>query len=328
MPARKTESRIPENLQPSDLGEATVASGGKCALVSFVTSPLIINRENVYVVFITDGGLATQAASYEWTVAESTGPPKFEASAVGEFFYTPRSLGSLGIAVRILDAGATEQAKLTMTQEVAPTNAALEALMSEATEKPGPSAGDPEILRELINQHNLYYQNVTLQTPEAGDGFKRFVFSMIYDGASQRSLEERKQHMDQLALSLNEGTVDFGTIGSQAAGVSGIRPLLLSMIVPDMLAWTFLPQDANHRALAVAQLLQSLTALDENKRIDLCNIVRFPKSNITFCGRILETLRNNYFNTTSFDDVLTGMSGVRAQWITDQYHQGPITRSS
>jgi hypothetical protein len=328
MPARKTESRVPQNLQPSDLGQVTVASDGKCALISFVTSPVIINRENAYVVFIMDGGLAAQAASYEWTIAESTGPPKVETSAVGEFFYTPISLGSLHVAVRILDAGATEQAKLTMTQEVAPTSAALEALINEATEKPGPSAGDPDILRELVNQHNLYYQNVTLQTPEPGDGFKRFVFSTVYDGASQRSVDERKRHMDQLMLALNEGAVDFVTLSAQGAGVSGIRPLLLSMVVPDMLAWTLLPQDANQRALAVTQLLQSLAALDENKRIDLCNIVRFPKSNITFCGRILETLRNEYFNATSFDDVLTGMSGVRAQWITDQYHQGPIARNA
>jgi hypothetical protein len=328
MPARKTESRIPQNLQASDLGQATVASDGRCALVSFVTSPIVIGRENVWVVFVTDGSLAAQAASYEWTVAESTGPPKVETSAVGEFTYKPGSLGSLNLTVRLLDAGATEQAKLTMTQEVAPASAALEDLIHAATDQPGPSAGDPDILRELINQHNLYYQNVTLQTPESGDGFQRSVFSVVYDGASQRSVEERKRHMEQLMLSLNEGAVDFVTVSAQGAGVSGIRPLLLSMVVPDMLAWTLLPPDANQRALAVTQLLQALAALDENKRIDLCNIVRFPKSNITFCGRILETLRNKYFNTTSFDDVLTGMSGVRAQWITDQYHQGPITRST
>jgi hypothetical protein len=88
-----------------------------------------------------------------------------------------------------------------------------------------------------------------------------------------------------------------------------------------------MPSDANERALKLSDLHQQLAKLDENKRIDLFNLARFPKSNIKVCARMLENLRNQYFNSTSFDDVLTGMSGARAQWIIAQYRQGPISRT-
>lgn len=328
MPVRKTESRIPLNLQPSDLGQAVVAPDGRCALVSFVTSPLVVNRENVCVVFITDAGLAALASSFEWTFVESGNPPRVETSQFGEVAYAAGNLGTISIEVRVLDASNAEQAKLSLVQDVVPPSAELEALISDSINQPGPSIGSPDVLRELINEHNLYYQNVALQTPESGDAFKRFVFSMLYDGASQRKVEERKQDLDQLALSLNDSTVDFKTLIAKGAGVCGIRLLLLSMTAPDMLEWTFLPEEPNKRSVAVDQLLKAIGLLAESKRVDLFNLVRFPKSNLTFCGRILETLRSKYFNNTTFEDLLTGSSGVRAQWIVAQYMQGPITRSS
>ena len=73
MAVRKTETRIPTGLVASDLGESFVAADGRCALVSFITSPLAVNRENTYVVFVTDAGLAAQAHSFEWSFSENGG---------------------------------------------------------------------------------------------------------------------------------------------------------------------------------------------------------------------------------------------------------------
>ncbi|MFC5412204.1 hypothetical protein ACFPMF_22960 [Larkinella bovis] len=327
MPVRKTESRIPAGLQPADLGQAVVATDNRCALVSYVTSPIVVTRENVYVVFVTDPGLAGNTVSYEWTLVENGGPPSVQTTDVGELAYTPTSQGSLSVSVRLLGNGNTEQAQLSLQQAVIPPNEELNTLLNEAANQPGPSLGSPEVLQELINEHNLYYQNVTPQTAEAGDGFKRFVFSMVYDGASRKNRTERRAHLRQLALSLNTASADFATLSSSGAGVCEIRPLLLSMILPGMTAFTLLPEEANQRRVQVEQLLQSLATLDEGKRIDLFNILRFPKSNIVHCGRILEKLRDTYFNTTNFGDVLTGMSGARSQWIIGQYRQGPIQRN-
>jgi hypothetical protein len=41
MGVRKTESRIPANFKPEDLGQAVVAADGRCALVSAITFPII-----------------------------------------------------------------------------------------------------------------------------------------------------------------------------------------------------------------------------------------------------------------------------------------------
>jgi len=47
MTVRKTENRIPADFQPSDLGEAGVTADGRAALISFVSTPLVVGRENV-----------------------------------------------------------------------------------------------------------------------------------------------------------------------------------------------------------------------------------------------------------------------------------------
>jgi hypothetical protein len=56
---RKTESRIPANFQVSDLGETVVVADSHCVLISCATiSPTVANRENIYVLVITDPALA------------------------------------------------------------------------------------------------------------------------------------------------------------------------------------------------------------------------------------------------------------------------------
>jgi hypothetical protein len=325
MPVRKTESRIPDTFQAADLGQAITASG--CTMISFVTSPLVLDRPNQYVIIITDTGIAASAASYEWTVTESGVAPATSTSTVGELDLEPSHTGSLKVVVRILNGSGTELAALTLDQTVVPPSEELEDLIAESNEEAGPGMADPDALRELINQYNAYYQSVTLQASEPIGGFKRLVFNMCFDGVIKRNVDERKRHVGQLAVAVNSGNTDFATLSTQGIGVCNVRLLLLAMTLPGMIPWTLMPTDPNERALRLSDLHQDLAGLDENKRIDLFNIARFPKSNIKVCARMLENLRNQYFSTASFDDVLTGMSGARAQWIIAQYRQGPITRT-
>src|SRR5437867_2898096 len=102
MAVRKTESRLPDGLQPADLGQAVTAAGGTCSLISFVTSPLVINRTNQYVVLIQDAGLAAAASSYAWTVTESAGGPVNSTSPTGELTYVATKTGQLQVAVNVL----------------------------------------------------------------------------------------------------------------------------------------------------------------------------------------------------------------------------------
>jgi hypothetical protein len=331
MPVRKTETRIPLGAAAADLGEASVAADGRCALVSFITSPLVVNRQNTYVVFVTDAGLAAQAQSFEWSFSENGGSASTQSTQVGEASYSPQGTGSLSVTVRILDGANAEQANLSLTQAMVPPHPGLEAFIAAATDQPGPGASDPDVSRELVNDYNVYYQGVTLPTPETGDAFQQFVFSLLFEGASKRSPEDREQLILDLAQALESAaTDDFVNRTAEGVGVCNIRLPLLAMIPSTgapLLPWTELPQPAAQNEFADQQLRQKFAALDESTLIDCFNLARFPKSNITQCAHIIAALRDHYFAGTNFTDVLTGMSGTRAFWIAMHFRQGPLITS-
>ncbi|MCM3873329.1 MAG: hypothetical protein ND895_21825 [Pyrinomonadaceae bacterium] len=334
MPVRKTENRIPANFQPADLGQAVIAEDGRCCLVSFVTDPIVVRRENIYVVFVTDAALAGAAQSFQWTFTELGATPRTKTTSFGEASYVPQSTGYLEVTLQILDAANSEQASLKLKQEVVNRNPLLESIISTSNDEPGPGVGNSDVIRELVNDHVVYYDAVSLQTPEASDGFKRFVTSIVYYGALERTASQRQQHIQTMAESLNNQVGDFSTLVAQGVGVSAIRLSLLAMVFPQgpdgtapLLEWTELPELSSKRSFADEQLRQKLDALSEEARIDLFNLGRFPKSNISRCAKILETLRDRYFAGTKFDDVLNGLDGTRAERIFQHYRTGPLLRA-
>jgi hypothetical protein len=333
MGVRRTESRLPAGLSAGDLGQAEVSADGRCTLVAFVTTPIVVNRTNVYVVFVTDQALASSAASYEWSFSLDGGTPEVRTTTHGETRHSPTASGSLQVSVRILDGSNQEQATLQLTQDVVPTNATLETLIEAARNEQGPTVVHPEVARELINEYNLYYQNVALSTPEAGDGFKTFLFTMVHDGALEHAPADRARRIDGLAASLNDGTDDFATQATGSFGVCAIRLGLVAMTSPSSggatpaLPWTEVAETGPTHATEEAALRQSVATLDVDTRVDLFNRARFPKSNIHQCGRILESLRDRYFTGKPFDDVLTRLDGTRAHWIIRHYREGPLHRN-
>jgi hypothetical protein len=333
MPTRSTERRIPPTLTPGDLGETVAAADTRCLLVSFITSPLVVDRPNTYVVLVTDDALATETAKYAWTFALGESEPETQTTDAGETTYQPKAAGELRVSVRLLGDGDEELGTLALPQEVVEPNAELEALIAAARNSPGPSVGNPEVARELVNDHNPYYQAVTLQSSENTDAFREMVFSMVFDGAQQRPAARRAEHLARLAAALNGEDGDFATLTGEGAGVCGLRLSLLAMVVgrsaadsTPLLEWTELPDVAPRRAAAEEQLREQLAALEAASRVDLFNVARFPKSNITHCARILEQLRDRYFRGASFEDVVNGLSGTRAHWIVRHFREGPLVR--
>lgn len=328
MSVRKTESKIPIGFQPVDLGEAVTSLDGRCSIVSFITAPLTVARENVYVVFVTDTALASSVKSFEWSFTEDEGTPVIKTTDFGQIAYMPSAEGYLNLKVRLLDAGSSEQASLSLTQQIGTLNATLEAMIADAVNKPGPGIGNIDVLRELVNDHNPYYLNVTLKTSEAGDRFKKFLFSTVYDGVLARKSDKRYYQLEQVAASLNTGETEFVSATAPGLGVAGVRLALAAMMLPPMsIPYTELPKPNAENAVADDQIRQKLAAMNESDRIDLFNLVRFPKSNITLCGKLLEALRDKFFRGVSFDDVLMKMSGKMGDWIILNYNKGPLHRS-
>ena len=327
MAIRKTETRLPANIQATDLGESATTSDNKAVLISFISAPLVVGRENTYVVFVTDTSLASNVVSMEWAVSENGATAISQTTDIPEWNYTPLATGSLTLTLKLLGAGNAELASISLTQQVMDLNAELESLIVEARNEAGPGIGNIDVARELVNDHNPYYQSVSTEVPESGDAFKQFVFSITSDGALVRNPAERKRHVQALAAALNNGEGDFASLAAQGVGVCNIRMALLAMILPSGLPWTELPERGAEKAHADGELRQALAALDESKKIDAFNIVRFPKTNIRFCGKVVEKLRDRYFNGTNFSDVMTGMSGTRAHWILKHYNEGPIVHT-
>ncbi len=328
MSARKTESRLPAGLQPGDLGEAVIGADGRSALVSFITAPLAPLRKNTYVVFVTDAALAGVVQSFEWSFVEDGGTPNVQTTEFGQVSYVPQAEGYLELTVRMLDAGAAEQATLSITQQIGPLNPGLELRIAAASAQPGPGAGNPDVMRELLNDHNPYYLDVALRTPEPGDAFKRFVFTTLCDGASIRTPDTRGGDLDRVAESLNSGAPDFVAAVAPGLGVAAIRMSLAAMMLaPNSIPFTELPAANPGNAVEDERLRAQLAALAENDRVDLFNRLRFPKANINDGARLLEALRDKFFSGVTFDDVLTKMSGTMANWIALNYHRGPLPRS-
>ena len=159
----------------------------------------------------------------------------------------PAFVGSVTIEVALLDAGSTAQATLSLTQEVVDPAADAEALIDSASNAQGPCAGNPEVLRELVNEHARYYQAVTPRAPEAGDAFRRLVFSFVWDGAQRRMQQARAWQIERLAIVLNEQPADFAGLAAEGVGVSELRLGLMTMTLPATaggaphLPWTDLP---------------------------------------------------------------------------------------
>ena len=251
----KADCRL--ELEPADLGEATVAADGRCALVSFITSPLVVGRENSYVLFVTDPALAAAASAFEWTFAESDGATETHITQDGEILYRPQTVGALNVTVRILDVGGTEAGKLTLGQAIVPLNKELEMMISSKQDQSGPAIGNIDVARELVNDHNPYYQGAAPQAAEEGDAFRHLVFGLVRNGALQSPPEQRKRQIGRLAASLNGDDSDFPALVGLGIGVCGIRLPLLAMSLPQaagssttFLPWTELPERQVERSPA------------------------------------------------------------------------------
>lgn len=327
MSVRKTESRIPEGLSPGDLGEAAATVDGHAVLLSFITAPLTVNRENVYVVMVTDAALAAGVHSYEWSFKENEDAATVTTTDAGETSYTPLTQGQCSISVRLLDAGSTELSTLSLTQTTGPLNPLLELLIVNAADQSGAGMGNPDAARELVNDHNPYYIDVNLQTPETGDSFKKYLFSTLSDGVIQRSAQERKYQLDQVAAAINTGDADYVAAIAPGLGTGAVRLSLAAMLLPPMpIPFTELPATPAEQAIADEALRQQLLAIPEESRIDWFNRLRFPKANIMLSGKLLEALRDKFFSGVSFDDVLHKMSGTMGDWLSLNYKSGPLHR--
>jgi hypothetical protein len=333
MPVRKTESRIPTGLQPSDLGEAVAAADNKSVLISQIARPLVQGRENLFTVMVMDAALAQQVQTFDWHAEEGAAVTiASQVTQFGELAYIPSAIGPLSIRVRLMGAGNAQLGEITMALEIIAVSAALETMIGAARNEPGPTISHPDVARELVNDLDPYYHDLPLGGTANAD-FSKYVFAAIHDGLLRRDAAGRRSHLDRLAAALNDNNGQFALEAATGAGVSGLRLGLLAMVMPagagsapPAMGWTEFPKPNAKRVEAEDVHLRALSALSEPVRIDLFNAARFPKANIRFAALAFEELRDRYFPGTDFNSVITGQGGVRSRVIIEHYREGPILR--
>lgn len=325
MPVRKTESKLPFNLTADDLGQNQPALDGKSVLISFLSSPVVTNRLQQYVIFVIDSDMAAQVHSYEWTFSLD-GTITNENSSNGYKDFTPSDTGNLSVTIILKNASDQDIGSVQLNQEVIELNGELEALISLPTTN-APLAGDPETSREIINDYRAYMDELCPRTLDPNASANFLLCGITYQELLQQSLQVRAPELESIAASLDgDDKTEMKDQASYGIGVCRIKPHVLAMYLDDggstLLPFTALPEDETERNIARNQLLTDLEANSLEQWIDLFNVLRFPKSNLKMCVRLLEEMKTRYFNGSEFPAIIENRSNCLA--LINQFKSGPF----
>ena len=303
MSVRLTESRLPFDYSAQDLGQAVVSSDGNYALVSFFSSPLLLNLENRYVVFSLNG---TQADSYHWRFNQPMGTA-YESNhdpVVGIKEYAPSCRGPLQVTVEVY-AGSTSPVVLEMSQDVQDGDPLLENLLQFPQ---GALGGDPRVSRELVNCLRPYIRSEIFKGPL--DLSEAFLASILYGSAYDRYSYEFIDVVLALAAKLYSDGDQHGGVRDtyhRPFGVTNLTPCQAAMVISRPVPTKGIPlvpmvENPPNRLFEEVdrEFITSFESLADdpsagnlpNIIIDIFNLLRFPKSNIRLCAQYFLKLKN------------------------------------
>jgi hypothetical protein len=322
MPTRATERNLPAGLTAADLGEA--AGDASAALVSYHSSPCAAGRMQTYVVFVLDAALQGIVEKYRWT----TGSVSSETTD-GVFEYTPSAPGSLRVDVSLLDGGGTTLKSLSITQSVVALNAELEFLIDRPNEVTA-VADDTETSRELVNDVRVYIDELAPRSADPDSSLNKLLFAIAYAEAMSVRPADRSTHNQALAAVLEADQAEsFTDQAATGIGLCQVRPQILAMFVSataggttPMLPLREFPGDEAQRAPMIAALRTEFVALAAAQKIDLFNLLRFPKANLRMATQLVQKLMEKYFPGKLLPDILA--DAEKAKTLIKQYKGGPF----
>lgn len=323
MPTRKTEQRLPANSTAADFGQSE--GDAAAVLISYHSSPVVKERAQTYVVFVLDAAMQTNAESYRWQIGSDT-----VDTSQGILEYAHTVEGNAQINVEIRDGASTVLKTLSLTQSVISPNAELEAMIN-TTDEVTPTAADPETSRELVNDVRVYIDELAPRALDSESSLNKLLFAIAYAEAMLVPPADRAAQAERLASALEEGTgAGFAEQAKNGIGLCQVRPAILAMYrsaTPGGSDWLIsrreFPGDAEARGTVQTELDTALAELDEARRIDLFNLLRFPKSNLNMAMQLLEALRNQYYPGQSLPSILA--DETKAKTLISQYKEGPFT---
>jgi hypothetical protein len=326
MAVRSTESKLPlalpgdpssGDIDVNNLGQAV--RDGNYVLVSYLSSPLIQDSRNDWVVFVLKGAAVDQ---YHWSVTNSDSGDEVRSSNTdaGIFSWTPDSTGEYEISVAIKSGGAVAKT-LKLHQTVLsinpgegldqlfpfemqtsaagfwPLNFVLNLIkravyagewdstgevlfelwgyILEAASSTGPQGIPAQLLAALI------YQQVLTHPKEFS------ITRPIYIGPAVRSTE-----LEWAAEDLNQpDSFRLTTQIDDALGVGQIPPQTAAMLL-GYTQWREKPEERKDRKAVDEQIHADFVALPADTKVELFNLLRFPKTNINLAAKLLTRLKS------------------------------------
>ncbi len=328
MPVRKTESTLPFNLTADDLGQNQPASDGKSVLISFLSSPVVTNRLQQYVIFVTDSGQAGNVHDYKWNF-DNAGNGSTQTTINGYAEYTPEDTGSLAVQVELRNNSGGVISTITLQQEVVAPNPELEALIT-ATDSSTPVAANPDISREIINDYRAYIDSSYARNIDPNSSANRLLFSLSYQGIMSIPKTIRIRNLNRLANALHAGdNSEFIEQAAKGVGLCNLRPHIMAMYITDnggtVLPKLIMANNQKERKEQEVALTNNLAGISIIKLIDLFNVLRFPKSNIQHCKLLLDELKSEFYSSNSFEELCDDRSKC-IEFIT-QFKEGPFQTS-
>ncbi len=327
MPVRKTESRLPQlpGFTVDDLGQHAVSgTNPNIILISYLSSPVNLNIEQNYVVIVDDATVGPNVSTYEWTF-NNNGISTISTTPNGVTSFTPAELGSLTVTVNVKNSANTILHSVILDQQVVARNLELEQLIEQENSR-GPSVGNPEVSRVVINGLRLFVDGVA--SPVNENALNRLLLSLAYAHVSGVTAAKRNEVLEKCTAAFETGTPDqFFTLGQTGIGINRAKPHVAAMFLMNgaapFIPLTEIPAGASASVIktTLATIGTSFNALSEATRIDIFNVLRFPKSNIRICALILTGLKDKYVAGQAFS-ALPGNRPIARRLITE-YEIGP-----
>ncbi|MEM9920239.1 MAG: hypothetical protein AAF990_19240 [Bacteroidota bacterium] len=319
MPVPKAETRLPFSFQAADLGQTVATGNGHAVLVSYYASPLAQGRKQTYVLFVTNPTLQGNLQNIRWQVNNED---VTNQETVWEF--TPADTGSFELNVTLLDNSNVELETLTLTQVVAPVNQELENLI-ELDDATHPVAGDPTTSREIINDLLVHLHDIA--DASSNEILNRLLFGISYIEANDHDQAARDRLIGQLRTHVNGGqAANFFQDAAPGAGICRLRPEILAMTIQSgaspLIPWELLPQDDAALQTALTRIRAALAALSENHRIDLFNVLRFPKASLKATKMIVDNIRAQLFSNNSLETIMTNTANATS--LLNHFKTGPL----
>jgi len=347
MEINKTENRIFGDFNnASEYGHAksVVSSGRTFVLLSYLDDPIGISKsgfiaENTYILFSNETNFISIRWKVEYYLDTSTNPFHLyeDLDDKGVFVLTRNILREIYCMDSLIKIKVTaiinNVVEVTLEHEVQKVDSSLENIILK-NEKKNSNVGRPSITKQMMVSYSGYFRELKDNDPvfqQPGNMIKmNLIVSIIYYNVMR--LKKNNKTEERWADYLNEGNNTF-EYKSMSYGIAGIRSELLAMKTgtnfdgqqPYMLSTLTRNdnEDIDDYSERLFMHYESSANLDENIKIDLFNMIRFPKACIKMCSIVLENIKNSRpeWQNQTWNKFLSSEENIK--YVSDIYINGP-----